>query len=235
MADSAANIASSFPEAAFGDALHFDQLRFSLPIDIVNGPEEIAIEGFHLFLTSDGFQTVVTTLSQQISMLSRERIDGLLSAMDENPRLRPVRWYYASLFRGLGLRDDLDISGLLIDGGIEIRARFAQAESGNILRQLRDRARNLATVTVRLHLSLLDGAIQARFKLSPDVNGLLTNLILDGMGARPGLTRVDASTVRIDLGEVVASATAEQRPRPRLVGRLMEMRITPEQAVAVLG
>ena len=217
-------------------AVRFDDLRLSVVPDGTGGEiAEIVVDGVRLTLTSAGFQAVIATLAQQVSVLSHERIDGLLAAMDENPRLRPVRWYYASLFRVAGVRDDLAISGDLFNGGIEIRARFAQTESGNLLRQLRDRARNLATVTARLHLAAVGGALQIRLDLTPDVNGLLINLLLSRMGAQPGLSRVDGTTVRIDPTEVVASAMAARLPRPRLVGRLLDVQITPEQADFVLG
>lgn len=217
-------------------AVRFDDLRLSIvPDGIGDEGMEIVIDGVRLTLTSAGFHAVIVALAQQVSVLSHERIDGLLAAMDENPRLRPVRWYYASLFRMAGLRDELAISGELFEGGIEIRARFVQTESGNLLRQLRDRARNLATVTARLHLAAVDGALNVRLDLAPDVNGLLANLLLNRMGAQPGLSRVDGTTVRIDLAEVVASATADRRPRPRLVGHLLDVQITPEQAVFILG
>ena len=217
-------------------AVRFDDVRLSVSPDSIGaGASEVVVEGMRLMLTSAGFQTVLADLSRQVSTVSHERIDTLLAAMDENPRLRPVRWYYASLFQVVGVRDDLAISGDLIDGGIEIRARFGQTESGNLLRQLRDRARNLVTVSARLHLAAVDGALHIRLDLTPDVNGLLTNLMLNRMGARPGLSRVDATTVRIDLAEVVAIATADRQSRLRLAASLVEVQITPEQAVFVLG
>lgn len=217
-------------------AVRFDDLRLSVVPEGIGGEAaEIFVAGVRLTLTSAGFESVIAALAQQVSVLSHERIDGLLAAMDENPRLRPVRWYYASMFRVAGLRDELAISGDLFDGGIEVRARFAQSESGNLLRQLRDRARNLATVTARLHLAAVDGALQVRLDLSPDVNGLLTNLLLNRMGTLPGLSRVDGTTVRIDLAESVVSATADLRPRPRLVGQLLDVQITPEEMVFILG
>jgi hypothetical protein len=219
-----------------GSAARFDELRFSVAPEAIGGEAaEIVIEGVRLTLTSAGFQTVIAELSRQVSTLSHERIDALLTAMDENPRLRPVRWYYASLLRVAGVRDELAIGGDLFDGGLEIRARFAQTESGNLLRQLRDRARNLVTVAARLHLAAVDGSLQIRMDLTPDVNGLLTNLLLNRMGTQPGLTRVDATTVRIDLVEMVAIAAADRQPRPRLVGRLLDVQITPEHAVFILG
>jgi hypothetical protein len=67
------------------------------------------------------------------------------------------------------------------------------------------------------------------------VNGLLTNLLLNRMGTQPGLTRVDTTTVRIDLAEMVAVAAADRQPSPRLVGRLLDVQITPEHAVFILG
>ena len=200
-------------------AARFDGLRFSVSPDVAGGEgAEVVVEGVRLVMTGAGFQTVVAELSRQVSTVSRERIDGLLAAMDENPRLRPIRWYYSSLFRVAGVRDELAISGDLIDGGIEIRARFAQMESGNLLRQLRDRARNLASVTARLHLSAVNGALQVQLDLTPDVNGMLTNLLLNRMGERPGLSRVDATTVRIELAEVVANATKDRQAQAATCG-----------------
>jgi hypothetical protein len=233
MADSAGNAPSLGPDLE--SAVRIDDLRLSLPPEVISGEAaEVDVEGVRLTVSQAGVQVLVRFLSQQVSTISRERVDGLLATMDEHPRLRPVRWYYASLFRVVGLRDELAISGILVDGGIEIRARFAQAESGNLLRQWRDRARNLATVTARLHLSAVDGALHVRLDLTPDVNKILVNLVLNGMGARPGLSRVDATSVRIDPAEAVAAAVADRRPRPRMVGRLLDVQISPEQAVFVL-
>ncbi len=234
MADSAGYAPPSAPDSP--SAVRFDELRLSMPHDAIgNGPAEVGIEGVRLTLTRAGVQDLVEVLSRRVSTRSRDRIDGLLAAMDENPRLRPVHWYYASLFRVVGVRDELDISGDLVDGGLEVRARFAQTESGNLLQKLRDRARNLVTITARLHLAAVDGALHVRLDLTPDVNGLLTNLLLNGMGTRPGLSRVDDTTVRIDLAEAVEAAVGDRQPRPRLVGRLQDVQITADEAVFVLG
>jgi hypothetical protein len=81
----------------------------------------------------------------------------------------------------------------------------------------------------------VDGALQIRLDLTPDVNGLLTNVLLNRMGERPGFSKIDAATVRIELAEVVAVATADRKPRPRWEGRLQDVKITPQEAVFLLG
>lgn len=216
-------------------AVRFDDLRLSLAVEALDGAAAVVVEGVRLTVSRAAFQALVAFLSEQVSTISRERIDALLATFDEHPRLRPIRWYYATLFRVAGLRDELAIDGTLIDGGIEVRARFAQAESGSLLRQLRDRARGLATVTARLRMSAVDGALHVRLDLSPDVNGILTTLVLNGLATQPGISRVDAVTVRLDPAMVVAEATSERTPTVRLGCGLREVQIEPEQAVIVLG
>ena len=213
------------------DAIRIDDLRISLPVP---SGEKVTpdILGLTLTVTNEGLAVALSFASELFSSVSRARIDELLAAMEENPRLRPVRWYYASLFKVAGLRDELAISGDLINGGVEIRARFAQAESSGLLRQIRDRARGLATVTVRMGLAAEAGGVRMRLDLSPDVNGTLAKLILNGAGDRFGITRLDETSILVDLAAVIAA-----RPDVpiRLSGRVRRVDVTGERLVVHVG
>lgn len=209
------------------DAVRIDDLRLSLPVP-TGGTVTPDIAGLRLTVSNEGLGVVLGFASDLLTTVSRARIEELLAAMEENPRLRPVRWYYASLFRVAGLRDELAISGDLIEGGVEIRARFAQAETGGFLRQLRDRARNLATVSVRLGLTAEAGALRVRLDLSPDVNGTLARLVLNGAGDRPGIMRADDTSVLVDVGALVA---AQPDVRVRVSGKVRRVEVTEERLV----
>ena len=213
------------------DAVRIDDLRLSIPVSS-GQPVTPEIDGLRLTVTNEGLEVSLSFASGLLSTVSRARVDELLAAMDENPRLRPVRWYYASLFRVAGLRDELAISGQLIDGGLEIRARFAQVESSGLLRQLRDRARNLATVTVRLGLAAEVGSLRVRLDLSPDVNGTLAKMILNGVVERPGVTRADDTSVLVDLAAVSA---AHSDVPVVLLGKVQGVDVTGERMVVVVG
>lgn len=215
------------PEAA----IQIDDLRLSVPVPS-GGRATPDILGLTLTVTNEGLTDALSFASELLSTVSRARIDELLAAMDENPRLRPVRWYYASLFKVAGLRDALAISGDLIDGGVEIRARFAQAEPGGLFRQIRDRARGLATVTVRLGLTAEAGGVRVRLDLSPDVNGTLAKLVLNGARDRPGITRMDETSVLVDLAGVLG---ARADVPVGLTGRVRRMDVSGQRLVMEVG
>lgn len=195
-------------------------------------PGRPELRGARVTLTTEGLNVALGFASGLLTRISRERIDGLLTAMEQTPRLRPVRWYYASLFRLGGMQDELLVSGDLFAGGMEIRVRFQREEGGGFLRQLRDRARSVATVTLRLTLAAEDGRLRARVDLSPDVGGLVTRFVLNGVARRPGVERIDDATVGIDLGALLA---ADPTVPFALAGCVRRVDIDTERAVIEIG
>jgi hypothetical protein len=193
--------------AAF--AVEIADLSIDLPVAGLPDSLRPVVRGLRLTARAEALEVALVQASAVLSQISRARVEDLLDQMAASVWLRPLRPYYAMLFRLAAVENGLEVTGRLAAGAIHAQARFRSDPGASIIGQLRDRAKGAASVRLRIEPSVGDeGRLRLRIAVEPDVRGIIARAVVGAISGRPGVRRLDDATVDVDLDEALAAETS---------------------------
>jgi hypothetical protein len=187
-------------------AVEVADLAIDLPVaGSLESPRPV-VRGLRLTARAEAVEVALSQASAVLSRLSQARVDDLLDQMATSVWLRPLRPYYALLFRLAGVENGLEVAGGLAAGAVHAQARFSSDPEAGIFGQLRDRAKGAASVRLRLEPSVgKQGRLRLRVAVEPDVRGMIARAAVGAVAGRPGVRRLDDATIEVDVGAVLAA------------------------------